>query len=74
MTFIIRIDFGPELALTMARQHAGGIWPNYTPATTTIQTVPEPPRPVGGPPLPLLVLLALSWRRKWAAFVAPLKV
>jgi hemerythrin-like domain-containing protein len=39
-----------------------------------IQTVPEPERPVGGPPLPLRVLLALSWRKKWAAFVAPLKV
>jgi hemerythrin-like domain-containing protein len=39
-----------------------------------IQTVPEPERPVGGPPLPLRVLLALSWRKKWAAFVAPLEV
>jgi hemerythrin-like domain-containing protein len=39
-----------------------------------IQTVPEPERPVGGPPLPVRVLLALSWRKKWAAFVAPLKV
>jgi len=39
-----------------------------------IQTVPEPERPVGGPPLPLRVLLALSWRKKWAAFVAPLNV
>ena len=38
-----------------------------------IQTVPEPERPVGGPPLPLRVLLALSWRKKWAAFVAPLE-
>ena len=33
-----------------------------------IQTVPEPERPVGGPPLPLRVLPALSWRQKWTAF------
>ena len=39
-----------------------------------IQTVPEPERPVGGPPLPLRLLLTLSWRKKWAAFVAPLNV
>jgi len=39
-----------------------------------IQTVPEPDRPAGGPPLPLRVLLALSWRKKWVAFVAPLNV
>jgi hemerythrin-like domain-containing protein len=38
-----------------------------------IQTVPEAERPVGGPPLPVRVLLAVSWRKKWAAFVAPLK-
>ncbi len=39
-----------------------------------IQTVPEPERPVGGPPLPVRVLLALSWRKRWAEFVRPLEV
>lgn len=37
------------------------------------RTVPEPERPVGGPPLPLRVLLAISWRKKWAALVAGLE-
>jgi hypothetical protein len=37
----------------------------------TIQSLPEAERPLP-PPLPVRVLLALAWRKKWAALVGPL--
>lgn len=37
----------------------------------TIRSTPEAERPEG-PPLPVKVLLALSWRKKWAGLVQPL--
>jgi hemerythrin-like domain-containing protein len=36
-----------------------------------IQSLPEAERP-SGPPLPIRIMLAVSWRRKWAEFVKPL--
>jgi hemerythrin-like domain-containing protein len=36
-----------------------------------IRGLPEAERPVGPPP-PIRFMLAVSWRRKWAAFVKPL--
>jgi hemerythrin-like domain-containing protein len=36
-----------------------------------IRSLPEAERP-SGPPLPIRVMLAVSWRRKWAEFVKPL--
>lgn len=37
----------------------------------TIRSTPEAQRPEG-PPLPVKILLALSWRKKWAGLVQPL--
>jgi hemerythrin-like domain-containing protein len=39
-----------------------------------IRGLPEAERPPGGPPLPIRLMLAVSWRRKWAQFVKPLTV
>jgi hemerythrin-like domain-containing protein len=36
-----------------------------------IRSLPEAERP-SGPPLPIRVMLAVSWRRKWAEFLKPL--
>jgi hemerythrin-like domain-containing protein len=38
-----------------------------------IRRLPEAERP-SGPPLPIRLMLAVSWRRKWAEFVKPLTV
>jgi hypothetical protein len=37
----------------------------------TIRSTPEAERPVG-PPLPVKIFLALSWRKKWERLVQPL--
>lgn len=39
----------------------------------TIRSTPEDERPLG-PPLPVKVFLALSWRKKWAGLVQPLLI
>lgn len=39
----------------------------------TIQSMPEAERPAGPPP-PVRIMLALSWRKKWAGLVRPLLV
>ncbi len=39
----------------------------------TIRSLPEAEQPPG-PPLPVKMMLALSWRKKWAALVQPLLV
>ncbi|MGA8297760.1 MAG: hemerythrin domain-containing protein [Acidimicrobiales bacterium] len=39
-----------------------------------IQSLPEQERPSSPPPLPIRLMLALSWRKKWAAWVKPLLV
>lgn len=39
----------------------------------TIQSLPAADRP-SSPPLPIRILLALSWRKRWAALVRPLVV
>jgi hypothetical protein len=38
----------------------------------TIRATPEADRPEGGPPLPVKILLALSWRKKYAALIQPM--
>jgi hemerythrin-like domain-containing protein len=39
-----------------------------------IRGLPEPERPTTGPPLPIRIMLAVSWRRKWAEYVKPLTI
>jgi hypothetical protein len=38
----------------------------------TIRSTPEAERPKG-PPLPVKIFLALSWRKKWAGLSEPLR-
>lgn len=40
----------------------------------TIRSLPAAERPPSGPPLPVRIMVALSWRRKWAGLVKPLLV
>jgi len=45
LTFVVETELGIEFAVRFATQRAAGLWPNFSPGSTTLHVLPVSPGP-----------------------------